>query len=328
MHTFKQSFVDANNLRFHITQQGEGPLVLLCHGFPETAHAWRHQLAGLARAGYRAVAPDMRGFGLSDSPDEVERYSSFELVGDLVALVDALGARNAVIVGNDWGATIAWQAAQLRPDRFRGVVALGVPMMGRAPMAPSRLFPRDDSTWFYTHYFSEGGTAEREFERDIRTTLLKIYSAASGDIGPRTATTPNPFGLLPRGKGLLDILPLPEKLPDWLSEKDLDLYVKAFQHSGFRGGLNYYRNMDFNWALQAVVSDLKIGVPALYLIGERDTGLLMPGMRQIIEAIPMFVADLRGSRFIPNAGHWLPQEAPTEVNAELLGFLATLYAEP
>ncbi|WP_050469066.1 alpha/beta fold hydrolase [Herbaspirillum chlorophenolicum] len=324
MSTFKQSFVESNNLRFHVTEQGEGPLVLLCHGFPETAYAWRHQLSALARAGYRAVAPDMRGFGLSDSPVATERFSSLELVGDLVALVDALGAHDAVIVGSDWGATIAWQAAQLRPDRFRGVVALGVPMMGRAPMAPSGLFPKDVNTWHYTHYFSEVGTAEEEFERDVTMTLLKIYSAASGDAGPRTITMPNPFGLLPRNKGLLDTLPTPEKLPQWLSEEDLDIFAKAFRHSGFQGGLNYYRNLDLNWAQQAAFTGLLIHVPALYLVGENDTGLAMPGMRQIIELMPMLVTDLRGSKIVPRAGHWLSQEAPVEVNAELIEFLAAI----
>ncbi|ETN82862.1 hydrolase, alpha/beta domain protein [Necator americanus] len=166
MTAYRQTFIEANGIRLHVAEQGDGPLVLLCHGFPETSHAWRYQMAALAHAGFRAMAPDLRGYGLSECPTAAGQYTTWDVVGDLVALVDILGERDAVVVGNDWGATIAWQAALLRPDRFRAVVALGVPMMGRAPMAPSRLFPQTDQTRFYTHYFSEPGLAETELERD------------------------------------------------------------------------------------------------------------------------------------------------------------------
>lgn len=324
MTAYRQTFIEANGIRLHVAEQGDGPLVLLCHGFPETSHAWRHQLAALAHAGFHAVAPDLRGYGSSDCPTATGRYTSLDVVGDLVALLDALGERDAVVVGNDWGATIAWQAALLRPDRFRAVAALGVPMMGRAPMAPSRLFPQNDDARFYTHYFAEPGLAEAEFERDVATTLRKIYFCASGDIGPRDATTPNPFGLLPRRSGLLDTLTDPPVLPAWLASADLDTFVHAFSLSGFRGGLNYYRNLDRNWELQAALEGLLVRVPALYLVGERDTGLAMPGMRDIIDSMPRLVPELTASRIVPHAGHWLQQEAPEAVNAALIGFLREL----
>lgn len=317
--------VDVNGIHLHITEQGEGPLVLHCHGFPETSYAWRHQQRALAEAGYRAVAPDLRGYGRSDRPEDIAAYTTLDVVGDLVALLDALDERTAVIVGGDWGATVAWQAAQLRPDRFRAVVALGVPLMGRAPMVPSTLFPQTPDAQFYTHYFSNPGVAEQEFERDVAATLRKIYFAASGDAGPRDDPhTPNPFGMVARGGGLLDALPDPHPLPAWLSPDDLSVFADSFARSGFRGGLNYYRNLDRNWEVQRAFEGVTVNVPALFLIGERDTGRAIPGMDDIIAAMPLLAPGLRGSKVIPGAGHWLQQEAPEAVTEALLEFLKTL----
>lgn len=324
MSAFNQSILEINGIRLSVAAQGAGPLVLLLHGFPETSHAWRHQLAVLSAAGFHAVAPDLRGYGASESPLNPQQYTTLDIIGDLVGILDALGEADAVVVGNDWGATIAWQAAQLRPDRFRAVVAFGVPMMGRAPMAPSRLFPLSEQAWFYTHYFSQTGLAESEFERDVATTLRKIYFWASGEAGPRDDRTPNPFGMVSREAGLLEALPDPGRLPGWLSGADFDALVSAFTASGFRGGLNYYRNLDRNWDLQAAFKGMLVQVPALYLVGEHDPGLAMPGMRDIIDAMPTLVPDLRDSLVIPGAGHWLQQEAPDQVNAALIEFLRRL----
>lgn len=314
--------VNVNGIRLHVTAQGKGPLVLLCHGFPETSHVWRHQLPALAQAGFRAVAPDLRGYGGSECPPDVAAFTMMDVIGDLVALVASEHAKEAVIVGGDWGANIAWLAAQLRPDVFRAVAALGVPMMRRAPVTPSRLFPRTESAVFYTHYFNEPGLAEREFEQDVSATLRAIYFAASGQAGPRDdPRTPNPFGMVANGQGLLDSLPIPAELPPWLTQSDLDAFVRSFKISGFRGGLNYYRNLDRNWALQAALDGKNVDVPALFLVGERDTGLTIPGMGQIIEAMPDLVPQLRAIKMIPGAGHWLQQEAPQEVNEALVDFL-------
>ncbi|MCD4501393.1 alpha/beta fold hydrolase [Chromobacterium vaccinii] len=324
MSAFNQSILEINGIRLSIAAQGSGPLVLLLHGFPETSHAWCHQLAALSAAGFHAVAPDLRGYGASERPENPQQYTSLDIVGDLVGILDALGEADAVVVGNDWGATIAWQAVQLRPDRFRAVAAFGVPMMGRAPMAPSRLFPLSEQAWFYTHYFSQAGLAENEFGRDVAATLRKIYFWASGEPGPRDDRTPNPFGMVSREAGLLDALPDPGALPNWLNGADFDALVSAFTASGFRGGLNYYRNLDRNWDLQAAFNGMLVQVPALYLVGERDPGLAMPGMRDIIDAMPKFVPDLRDSLVIPGVGHWLQQEAPDQVNAALIEFLRQL----
>ncbi len=318
--------IETGTLMMQIAEAGRGPLVLFCHGFPETSHAWRHQILALAQAGFHAVAPDIRGYGGTDSPDEIGAYTVFDLVADMVALVDALGEEKAVIVGNDWGATVAWQAALMRPDRFRGVVAMSVPMMGQPPLPPTKIFPATPDHLLYVLYFQEPGLAEAEFERDVALTLRKIYSAASGEAGPRLADdgTPNPFGMVSRASGLLADLPESETLPVWLPRADLDVVVDAFRMTGFRGGLNYYRNLDRNWELQKALAGLTVKVPALFMTGERDTGLAIPGMRQIIEAMPGLVPDLRKTQFVPGAGHWLPQERPEIVSEAIIEFIGSL----
>nr|WP_244506400.1 alpha/beta hydrolase [Pararhizobium polonicum] len=309
-----------------ILDAGQGPLILFCHGFPETKYAWRHQINALAQAGYRAVAPDMRGYGGTDAPERLDQYTVFHAVGDLVALLDALGEQQAVVVGHDWGATIAWQAALLRPDRFRAVVALSVPMMGQPPVPPSKIFPQTEDALFYTLYFQEPKLADEEFGRDVSLTLRKILFAASGEAGRRKPGdgTPNPFGMVVKSTGLLANLPTPARLPAWLPGREFDQLIRAFELTGFTGGLNYYRNLDRNWELQQACVGQLVQVPALFMIGERDTGLSIPGMDQIIAAMPNLVPDLRGSYVLQDAGHWLQQERPTEVSELTIKFLSEL----
>lgn len=323
MNTFTQRIVAANGLSVHLAEQGDGPLVLLCHGFPETWYSWRHQLPALAEAGFHAVAPDLRGYGETSRPSEIDKYTLFHLVGDMVGLLDGLGAETAVIVGHDWGATLAWHAALLRPDRFRAVVASSVPMMGQPPVPPTKNFPQTDRELFYTLYFQEPGTAEAEFERDVRATLRKLFFGASGDAGPRRSGdgTPNPFAMVSRTDGLLASLPFPASLPSWLTEEDVSTYVASFEKSGFRGGLNYYRNLDRNWELLACFGGAKVTIPALFLIGDRDVGLSIPGMDQIIADMPKLVPQLRPTVMISGCGHWPQQERPEAFNAALLSFL-------
>ncbi|MFI5408598.1 alpha/beta fold hydrolase [Kaistia sp. UC242_56] len=314
--------IEANGIRINFAEQGEGPLIVLCHGFPETSYSWRHQVSALADAGFHAVAPDMRGYGKTDAPQDPESYTLMHLVGDMVALLDGIGEQTAIIVGNDWGASIAWQAALMRPDRFRGVVALGVPMMPQPPMPPTQIFPQTEESLFYTLYFQQPGLAETEFERSVRVTLLKLLYGASGDAGPRQAGdgTPNPFSMVSRREGLLAPLPIPAQLPSWLSEEDLAVYAAAFSEGGFRGGLNYYRNLDRNWALQASLKGKTVDIPALYMVGERDVGLSIPGMRDLISAMPVLVPKLEEPIFVPGSGHWVPQERPEQVSAAIIEF--------
>jgi pimeloyl-ACP methyl ester carboxylesterase len=316
--------LSVNGQTLQITEEGDGPLVLLCHGFPETSHAWRHQIGALAAAGFHAVAPDLRGVGGSSGPEGADQSTILHLLGDMVALLNALGA--AVIVGNDWGSSLAWQAAVLRPDRFRGVAAIGVPFMRPAPAPPTKIFPQTDNALFYTLYFQPEGIAEAEFERDTRLTLCKILFAASAEAGPRQAGdgTPNPFAMVSRTEGLLEPLPDPERLPPWLSEVDLDAFTAAYTKSGFRGGLNLYRNLDRNWEQQAAFAGMNVTVPALYIVGERDPGLAIPGMRELIAGMTDDVPRLQQAVYIPECGHWAPQEKPQQVSENLITFLRDL----
>src|SRR5882672_10370480 len=176
-----QRIIEANNIRINIAEQGSGPLVLLCHGFPECWYSWREQISALAEAGFHAVAPDMRGYGRSDRPEAIDQYSIFHLVGDLVGVLDALDAKTAVIVGHDIGASVAWQAAQMRPDRVRAVVGLSIPFRPRARARPTTIMPRTADAQFYQLYFQEPGRAEAEFESDPRATVRNMLFGASGD---------------------------------------------------------------------------------------------------------------------------------------------------
>lgn len=319
----QEKTIATRTLEMSILDAGSGPLVLMCHGFPETKHAWRHQIGALAAAGYRAVAPDMRGYGGTAAPEGADHYTVVHAVGDLVALLDAIGEKQAVIIGHDWGATIAWQAALMRPDRFRAVVALSVPMMGLPPVPPSKIFPQNGEALFYTLYFQDPQGAEKEFSRDVGQTLRKLIHAASGEAGPRRPGdgTPNPFGMVSRNRGLLADLPDPEALPAWLPPADFNRLAQAFTATGFGPALNYYRNLDRNYELQQANAGQTVTVPALFAIGERDTGLAIPGMPEIIAAMPHLVPGLRGSHTIPGAGHWLQQERPEAVTELVLGFL-------
>ncbi|HWK63645.1 MAG TPA: alpha/beta hydrolase [Rhizobiaceae bacterium] len=312
--------INANGLRMHILEKGEGPVVLLAHGFPETSYSWRHQIEALAAAGFHAVAPDMRGYGETEAPAEADRYTLLDLVGDMIGILDALNASTAIIVGNDWGSTVAWQAALLRPDRFGGVVGIGVPMMSSPPVPPTQIFPQTADALLYTLYFQQPGIAEAEFEKDIAVTLRKILYSASRDAGARVEGdgTPNPFGMVTKKDGLL--APLPDRSPRWLTDSDLDVYVKAYSASGFRGGLNYYRNLDANWHLQRSLEGMTVATPALYMVGEQDVGLSIPGMRDIISAMPALVPDLMEAIFLPDCGHWAPQERPEQVSRALIQF--------
>src|SRR4051795_7240185 len=176
-----QRTIKANGISLNVAEQGEGPVVLLCHGFPESWYSWRHQLAALAAAGYHAVAPDMRGYGKSDRPEAIDQYTILHMVGDLVGVLDAYLAKDAVIVGHDWGATIAWHTARLRPDRFRAAAILSVPFRPRGPLPPTSVMPQTADAQFYQLYFQEPGVAEAEMERDPRVTVLSSLYGASGE---------------------------------------------------------------------------------------------------------------------------------------------------
>ena len=318
-------FVETNGIRMHIAEQGEGPLVVLCHGWPESWYSWRHQLRALAEAGYHAVAPDQRGYGQTDAPEEIEKYTIFHLVGDIVGLLDALGEETAVIAGHDWGAPVAWNTAMMRPDRFRAVIALSVPYSPRGGVQPTTRMPQNEEGMFYQLYFQEPGVAEVEFERDPAATIRTVLFSASGDIPRREAGA---IGLVPRSGGFLTRMVNPETLPSWLTEEDIAFYAGEFQRAGFRGGLNWYRNIDRNWELGAPFSGAKVAVPALFVCGDRDPVAAFPGMKRVVEALPAFVPKLSKTVWLEGCGHWTQQERPDEVNAAMVEFLQTYPPDP
>ncbi len=312
--------VETNGIRMHLAEQGEGPLVLLCHGFPELWYSWRHQLPALAEAGFHAVAPDMRGYGQTDRPDAIDQYTLLHLVGDVVSLLDALGEEHAVIAGHDWGALVAWLAAQLRPDRFRGIIAFSVPFRARGPVRPTTVMPQTEDAIFYQLYFQEPGVAEAEYDRHVRPVFRAGAIAISGDAPAAT----RPFGMVPRQGSPFRWNAEPPPLPAWLSEADIDFFVAEFTRTGFRGGLNYYRNIDRNWELLAPFDGLPVTVPALYMAGDRDPVVKFPGMDRHIADLVKFAPRLRASMMLPGCGHLIQRERPSEVNAAMIEFLRSL----
>jgi pimeloyl-ACP methyl ester carboxylesterase len=305
--------VSANGIEIFLLEQGEGPLVLLCHGWPELSYSWRHQIAALAAAGYRAVAPDMRGFGRTSAPADVDAYSIFDTVGDMVALVGALKHRQAVIVGHDWGAPVAWHAALFRPDIFTAVAGLSVPPPFRGRGRPLDTLRESGITNFYWQYFQTPGVAEREFERDVGLTMRTLLG--------RGFSEPAASLFIEDGKGFLGDHSADRPLPDWLSAADLEYFTAAYAKSGFRGGLNWYRNLDRNWELTAPWQGAQITQPSLFVAGANDsvvTGLI--GAKRVTE-MNRVLPNLRGKLIIDGAGHWIQQERADEVNAALIAFL-------
>jgi pimeloyl-ACP methyl ester carboxylesterase len=298
----------------------------MCHGFPESWYSWRHQIRALADAGFHAVAPDMRGYGQTDAPAEIERYTLFDLVGDLVGLLDALGVESAVVAGHDWGAPVAWHAGLLRPDRFRAVIALSVPFRPRGITRPTSVMPQTDDAMFYQLYFQTPGVAEEELGRDPRSTIQRLLYSASGEGAASRAAigSVGSVGMVPRSGGLLTQTLAPRGLPSWLTEADLEFYTAEFTRVGFRGGLNWYRNIDRNWELLAPFAGARVMVPALYVAGDRDLVVRFAGMDQLIPNLPRFVPNLRRTIMLSGCGHWTQQERPAEVNAAMLEFLKSL----
>jgi pimeloyl-ACP methyl ester carboxylesterase len=311
--------VEANGIGLHIAEAGQGPLVLFCHGFPETSHSWRRQLRAVAAAGYHAVAPDMRGYGLSDRPAEIDQYTIFHLVGDIVALVQALGAASAVIVGHDWGAPVAWTSALLRPDLFKGVAGLSVPYRPRGSTPPTTFMPSTDTAEFYQLYFQTPGVAEAELERDVRLSLRKILTSGFNSGGASDGV-----GMVRRGQGFLDAMTPPPDLPAWLTQSDLDTFEAAFTRSGFAGGLNWYRNLDRNWSLLAPFTHRPVEVPALFMVGDRDLVYRFPGMAKSVATLSDCVPKLTETIVLPGCGHWIQQERAEEVTAAIVRFLGVV----
>jgi pimeloyl-ACP methyl ester carboxylesterase len=309
--------IETNGIRMHVAEAGpaDGPLVVLCHGWPELWYSWRHQMPALAAAGYRVVAPDQRGYGDTDAPEPIEAYSIVQLVGDIVGLVGALGRAEAAVVGHDWGAPVAWSCGLLRPDVFTAVGLLSVPYAPRPhhpPMERARVLTAGRN--FYQLYFQEPGRVEKELEEDVRASLARVYFAASGEAGARAGAD----FLFDADKRFVDALPQAGPMP-WLSAADLDVFERAYRKSGFRGPINWYRNIDRNWALTPFLDGARLRQPSLFVAGERDLVIAM--MPDAYAALETNAPGLTRKVLLPEAGHWIQQERPDDVNGYLVEFL-------
>lgn len=316
--TIRHRRVETNGISMHIAETGAGPLVVLVHGFPEIWYSWRHQLSALAAAGYHAVAPDMRGCGETDAPQEVRSYSLRNQVADIIGLLDALGAEQAVVVGHDTGAGATWACAELYPDRIAAHVTLGIAYTARSPEPPTEMIRRFAPGKFnYAIYFQEPGVAEAEFEADVRRSPLLFMYGISGAAPPDLLTYL--FTERPASAGALDGVPEPETLPAWLSEADLDVYAGAYRRRGFTGALNVYRNFDHDWADLPEVGTIGVTQPVLFIGGRRDPTVFFTQewIDPMVDALP----NLRRIVLLPRCGHWTQQERPDDVNAELIDFL-------
>jgi pimeloyl-ACP methyl ester carboxylesterase len=321
MEEITHRFVETNGIRMHIAEKGKGALVILCHGFPELWYTWRHQLVALGEAGFHGVAPDQRGYGQTDQPEAMEAYHILNLVGDIVWLVKALGEEKAFIIGHDWGANVAWHCALLRPDLFPAVVALSVPFLPRlgGKIPPTEIMKKmSGEQVFYQVYFQEPGRAEADMEADVRRTMRMTLYSLSGNPPPEKRWR----FMLDKSEKALDASSMPEALPSWLTEKDVDYFASEFQRTGFRGGLNWYRNIDRNWELTSFLEGAKIYPPALFVAGEVDPVIKM--YRKAYDTLEKNVLQLKGKILIPGVGHWVNQERPAEVNKLILEFLKSL----
>lgn len=317
--------IDTNGIKLRAATQGEGPLVVMVHGFPESWYSWRHQMAPLAAVGFTACAIDVRGYGGSDKPHAVEAYAMKEIAADVAGVIDALSpGRPAVIIGHDWGAPIVWHTAVLHPDKVRAVAGLSVPWFGLPPMSLDdliKLMYVDQGKFFYQAYFKDEGVAEAAFEADVRGGLRKLYFAGSGDsVGYWGGVDKK------HGDALLDGLPDPKPFPAWMTEDDIDYFVNEFTQSGFRGPLNRYRNHTRDFQYMSSVEDRVIHQPSLFIVGENDLVLKMFGgsADAAFERMAANTSNHRGSHVIPRIGHWTQQEAPQETTGLLIDWLATL----
>ena len=316
MADFTHKFVHTNGIRMHVAEAGSGYPMVLCHGFPELWYSWRHQMRALADAGFRAIAPDQRGYGETTCPQPIEAYTQRNLVADLTGMLDALGLENAVVVGHDWGGAVAWNAAMMAPARFTHVIGVNTPFFPRAPMKPTDLMRlMAQGNFHYILYFQDPGVAEAELERDVRRSLRGFYQGAS-DLVAITDKSAPPGVWGPAGGGILDRLP-DRAQGKFLPDSDFEVFVKAFEKTGFRGGLNWYRCIDRSWE-ESAGQEQRVDQPALMITAELDP-VLRPELCNGMEA---FVPNLRKTVLVKGSGHWTQQEKPAEVNAAILEFLA------
>jgi pimeloyl-ACP methyl ester carboxylesterase len=307
------SFVPTNGIRMAVHERGAGFPVILSHGWPELAYSWRHQVEALAAAGYRAIAPDQRGYGATEAPEPIDAYDIHHLTGDLVGLLDALSLERAVFCGHDWGGLVVWSMALLHPGRVAGVIGVNTPFLSRSPAQPLPLMRATLGESFYIVQFQEPGRAEAVLERDVRATLSLMFrkGVTAEEYRQRAEERAQEIG-----GGLLEAVERGEPFGEpLLSDEELDVYALAYEKTGFRGGINWYRNIDRNWELSEGVAQ-RVEAPAL-MVSAADDPVLTPAMTEGMEA---YVPDLE-KRVVERCGHWTQQERPEELNRLMIDWL-------
>lgn len=325
MTDFRHRTITTNGIDMHVAEYGpqDGKPVIFVHGFPELWRSWQHQLKAFGDAGYRAVAPDMRGYGQTTAPKDVTDYDIHHLTGDLVGLVDDLGVEQAAWVGHDWGAWAMWFMSMMHADRVHSLVNISVPYMPRAESPPVQFMKQlFGENFFYIVYFQDVGPPEAELEKDIRKTVTRfawsVSGAAAADFGDRNFA-PVKYS---DGIGFLDQMSDPPNglasMP-WFTEEDLEYFAgdTGFGRNGYFGPVSWYRNIDRNWETTPALTGQAPQMPVLFIAGTNDVVIRMSspdGMRQTIP-------DLRGIEMVDGPGHWIHMEQPEEVNSRVLRFL-------
>lgn len=316
--------IDINGVRLRVAVDGPvtGPLVILVHGFPESWYSWRHQIRAFAAEGFRVVAPDVRGYGGSEQPPEIDAYSMQNMAGDIAGIARALSPNApAILIGHDWGAPIVWNTALLHPNEVRAVAGLSIP---HSPVGKEHILDVtkrafiDRDMFFYLHYFQEPGRAEAEFEADTAKAVRTFYHIWSGeapdDVFPSKPANSRMFDAIGR---------VPDTMPDWFTPEDEAYYVAEFERSGWRGALNRYRNFERDHALLTALPSQVIEQPSLFIGGTRDPSAVMfPG--NLEERLERSMTDLRGLHMLEGCGHWVQQERPEETNRLLLEWLRSI----
>jgi pimeloyl-ACP methyl ester carboxylesterase len=321
--------VTNGDIELHVVSQGEGPLVVMCHGFPGLWYSWRHQLDALAEAGFCAVAMDMRGYGRSSRPRYSDEYTFDKLSGDVLAVLDHFQADTAVMIGHDFGANLTWHMAIHHSERIRAIAPLCSPydmeLAGGCDVPPSELFAAvAENHFFHMHYYQHVGVAEGSAMGREREFLGKIFWALSA-----RGNLLNWENFPMEGTAYLDVLEEPaEKLPwSWLSQENMAYYVTEYLSAGpelaFIGGVNSYRVMDKNWHMFRSSAHARVEIPTLFVIGAEDPVYTLSGP-ETFSKMRECVKDLRGLEILPASGHFVQQEQPEALNCLLLSFLATL----
>ncbi|KAF5182228.1 Epoxide hydrolase [Thalictrum thalictroides] len=307
--------VEVNGIKMHIAEKGEGPVVLLLHGFPELWYSWRHQIVSLASSGYKAVAPDLRGYGDTDAPTSIHSYSSLQIVGDLIALIDILGVEKVFVVGHDWGAYMAWHLCLFRPDRVKALVNLSIQYVPRNPwLKPTEGCRAGFGDDFYLCRMQEPGEMEAEFARVGAETVIKKY-LTSRDLSLLMIPKKTGFGSSPDDKPII--------LPTWLSQEDVDYYANKLEKRGFTGGINYYRAYDLTWELTAAWTNAQVKVPAKFIVGDLDYIYQLHGSKEYIHsgAFKKDVPLLEEIIVMEGAAHCIQQERPAEISKHICDFI-------